>query len=71
MLVFWNKKHDLSLFDSLYKILSNGSSGGDNREQGIVCVTGFRYATELKEAKFWLRADVMEQMQEEDWKVCI
>ncbi|KAJ3495502.1 hypothetical protein NLG97_g3351 [Lecanicillium saksenae] len=71
ILLFWNPKYKLDMFTSNYDVMCDGSSSVEIREQGMVCVTTFQYATKAKEATFWLREDVMEKMQKENWQVCI
>ncbi|KAJ6782404.1 hypothetical protein PWT90_10097 [Aphanocladium album] len=70
-LLFWNPKYDLALLTSNYDDMRDGSGAVQIREQGMVCVTAFQYATQAKEASFWLREDVMEKMRKEKWQVCI
>ncbi|KAK9444690.1 tetratricopeptide [Metarhizium brunneum] len=75
ILVFWNTEvGDVAQrLDSLHGLLDG--SGGDNsksarniRENGVVCVTTFRFTTASRTAEFWMRADKMEQMMAGKWR---
>ncbi|CAD0111640.1 unnamed protein product [Aureobasidium uvarum] len=75
-LVFWDHEQG-SLPVKLRNTLLDDEHGNRSgqakriRESGIHVLTTFKWASEISTASFWLRSDVIDTMQQGDWKAYI
>jgi hypothetical protein len=75
-LVFWDTSRGSLPFD-LRKTLLDDEQGDRSksaksiRESGVHVLTTFKWTQKTNTASFWLRSDVIETMQKDDWKAYI